>query len=251
MEKEEQKIELTEGKTSDKKLAEWFGIKPASFSKYREAKIEELKYFAEFYENKKGKIVITKVLNPIYNKRGSEAYRKVVDKIDQVWSKNGLDSCSRVGTEICEMLHNEDDDFENTVSTVVEYTRKGRNELYGKPFSNGGLLGNCVYMWCKRDKDSGLYSFLNEEESAIKEQLQTKYFGDATEKQILVKGMIEAGEISKEDAWEILEELTNMRTGNFMAFLTELQNKVGCQVIRGTYVERNNMIEFKENNNGV
>ena len=77
--------------------------------------------------------------------------------------------------------------------------------------------------------------------------MQTKYFGDATEKQILVKGMIESGEIKKEDAWEVLEELTNMRTGNFMAFLTELQEKIGCQVIRGTFVERKiKELDFKE-----
>jgi len=41
---------------------------------------------------------------------------------------------------------------------------------------------------------------LTEEEQEIKQKLQTKYFGDATEKQILVKAMVEAGEISREDA---------------------------------------------------
>ena len=73
----------------------------------------------------------------------------------------------------------------------------------------------------------------------VKKNLQTKYFGDATEKQILVKGMVEAGEIRKEDAWDVLEEMTNMRTGNFMMFLKEIQEALHCQVIRGTLVERN------------
>ena len=36
-----------------------------------------------------------------------------------------------------------------------------------------------------------------------------------------------------------------------MMFLKELQERLGCQVIKGTYVERNNMIEFKEGNNGI
>ena len=80
---------------------------------------------------------------------------------------------------------------------------------------------------------------LSEEEKKIKEDLQIKYFGDTTEKQILVKAMIEAGEISKEEAWSVLEEMTNMKNGNFLLFLGELQEKIGCKVVRGTLVQRN------------
>lgn len=49
--------------------------------------------------------------------------------------------------------------------------------------------------------------------------------------------MVEAGEIQKEEAWEVLEELTNMKD-NFMPFLGELQEKLQCQVVRGTLVVR-------------
>lgn len=77
--------------------------------------------------------------------------------------------------------------------------------------------------------------------------MQTKYFGDATEKQVLVKAMVEAGEITTEEAWGILEEMTNMKgKTNFMGFLKELQGTLHCQVVRGTLVTRNNLIEFKE-----
>ena len=124
-------------------------------------------------------------------------------------------------------------------NTVIAYTRQGRNELYGIPFMNEGKIGKCIYIWCKRDPKTGEYSLLTEKEQIIKQNLQTKYFGDATEKQILVKGMVEAGEIRKEDAWDVLEEMTNMRTGNFMMFLKEIQEALHCQVIRGTLVERN------------
>ena len=60
--------------------------------------------------------------------------------------------------------------------------------------------------------------------------------------------MVEAGEITKEDAWDVLEEMTNMRTGNFMMFLKELQAELGCQVVKGTYIERNNTkgLEFRD-----
>ena len=67
-----------------------------------------------------------------------------------------------------------------------------------------------------------------------------------SEKQVIVKAMVESGEISKEEAWDVLEELTNMKgRGNFIGFLAELQEKLDCMVIRGTNVEPNNLIEEK------
>lgn len=229
-------MELKLGIMSNTELAEWFGITESSFKNSKKKKLEELKLFAVF-EEVKGKINIKEILEPVYSKQQGKTLRRVVEKIDAVWSEDGLDSCTRVGNEICELLNKEG--LIRKPDTIVAYTRKGRNELYGKPFLEEGRLGKCIYIWCKRDPNTGDYSLLNEEEQNIKQQLQTKYFGDATEKQILVKGMVESGEITKEEAWDVLEEMTNMRTGNFMAFLTEIQSILHCQVVRGTLVERN------------
>lgn len=239
--------ELREGKISYKDLAEWFGIGAQGLNNNKEKKLEELKNFAEYEINEKGKIIITKVINPYYKKK-DDTYQKVVNKIDEVWNKNGLDSCSRVGNEIYELLCQEEKKFDRKPSTIVEYTRKGRNELYGVPFETAGSLGNCIYTWCKRDEDTGCYSFLTPEEEQIKKELQYKYFGDTTDKQIFVKAMVEKGEIKREDAWSVLEQLTNMNTGNFLGFLKELQSKIGCQVVRGTLVYRDRdqeMLDFK------
>ena len=231
-------IELTTGKKTGKELAEWFGIKYNSFRVKKAEKLEELKLFAEYYEEN-GKIIITKVIEPIYQKGMANVKRKVIEKIDEVWSADGLDSCQRVGEKILALLKEEDNTFDRATGTIVKYTREGRNELYGLPFQNGGKIGSCIYIWCKRDPKTGDYSLLTEEEQEIKQKIQTKYFGDATEKQILVKAMVEAGEITKEEAWGVLEEMTNMnRKENFMGFLKEIQAALHCQVIRGTLVER-------------
>lgn len=229
-------MELVEGIMTNKDLAEWFGVKEDSFKRRKKDKLEELKLFADFYEEK-GKVIITEIYEPVYQKQQGKTKQMVISKIDQVWSEDGLDSCSRVGNKICELL--EEEGIVRKPNTVIAYTRQGRNELYGIPFMNEGRIGKCIYIWCKRDPETGEYSLLTEEEQIIKQNLQTKYFGDATEKQILVKGMVEAGEIRKEDAWDVLEEMTNMRTGNFMQFLKEIQEALHCQVIRGTLVERN------------
>jgi hypothetical protein len=232
-------MELKLGIMTNKELAEWFGITEASLKNSKKKKLEELKLFAEF-EEVKGKVKINKILEAVYNKQQGKTLRKVVEKIDSVWSEDGLDSCQRVGEKICELL--DEEGLVRKPDTIVAYTRKGRNELYGKPFLADGKIGRCIYIWCKRNPNTGEYSLLTKEEEKIKQDLQTKYFGDATEKQILVKGMVEAGEINKEEAWGVLEEMTNMGTGNFFAFLQEIQKILGCQVIRGTLVERNALV---------
>ena len=239
--------ELTVGKKSGPELAKWFGISSSSFRNTKAKKLEELKMFAEFYEEN-GKVVITKVIEPIYQKSMAKVKRKVIEKIDEVWSSDGLDSCQRVGEKILALLEQEDENFHRATGTIVKYTREGRNELFGPPFQGGGKIGSCIYVWCKRDPETGEYSLLTEEEQKIKKEIQTKYFGDTTEKQVFVKAMVEAGEISKEEAWSVLEEMTNMNApSNFMGFLKELQGKLHCQVIRGTLVERDyNKLEFKE-----
>lgn len=241
--------ELKMGAMSNQELAGWFQISEGYFNHHKEDKLEELKYFANFHleGNKRKKVVIDEIINPVYSKMGSDNYRKVVEKIDENWSEDGLDSCSNVGNKVYECLV-EEGNCSLAQSTVIKYTQKGRNELYGVPFVSGGKIGNCIYVWCKRDKETGEYSKLNDKEIEIKEKLQKKYFGDATEKQILVKGMVEAGEISQEEAWRVLEQLTNMNTNNFMCFLKELQSRLGCQVVRGTLVTRNNekVIEIED-----
>ena len=233
-------MELKLGKMTNKDLAEWFGISPNSLSKNITAKLEELKYFDNYHleGKKKKKVVIDEILEPVYQKRGSETYNKVKNNIDNVWDESGYDTCSRVGGAIYEKLKGEDEHFNYALSTVVNYTRKGRNELYGVPFGEEGILGSCVYQWCKKDEETGKIRALTDEENEIKEQLQKKYFGNASEKQIIVQAMVESGELPKEQAWEMLTALTNMKGNNFIMFLQELQAILGHQVVRGTYIER-------------
>ena len=50
--------------------------------------------------------------------------------------------------------------------------------------------------------------------------------------------MIDDGELRKEDAFEYLEKITNMTDDRFLMFLAELQELIGCQIVKGTYVER-------------
>ena len=227
---------------SSKELAEWFGINPATFSRQREERLEELKNFVDYVPVGK-KIRVKKVYSDTYNKHWNDNYGKVKNKIPEVWNTSGLDSSRRVSLEIQHELM-----LPLTEGTVYQYTLKGRNELYGKPFGEPGELGKCTYTWCKKMGDGRTADIipLTEEEEEIKQKLIQKYFGNASEKQVIVKAMVETGEITAEEAWGVLEELTNMKgQGNFRAFLAELQETLNCMVIRGTVIEPNNLIEDK------
>ena len=99
----------------------------------------------------------------------------------------------------------------------------------------------CLSSTSELNLQKGKVLFFNES-AYFQNELQIKYFGDTTEKQIFIKSMVEAGEIKKEDAWEELEKITNMGNDNFMVCLKELQNKLGNQIVRGTLVMRDNEI---------
>ena len=237
-------MELKVGKITNKELAEWFGVKPNTLSKKKVEKLEELKEYAE-YHLEKGKVFIDKVYKPVYIKKKSANYRAIRNTVDETWSRDGLDSCRRVSEEVYELVEDK-----ITPATVYAYTREARNELYGKPFSNGGLLGRCVYLWCKKNEDGKLEKFSLEEEK-IKQDLKIKYFGDVSEKQMFVKEMVRRGEITEEQAWGVLEDLTGMDDVGFVGFLRELQEKIGAQVVRGTFVERDGIKYLEAEKKGL
>lgn len=234
----ENNVELKPGYISNKDLALWFGIKPNSFAHAKNKKLEQLKKYAD-YEIIDKKIKINKVHIPYYSK----SYTQVLNNMDKYWSEDGLDSCRHVSYILKEQL-----DLPVIRETIEKYACRGRNELWGKPFVGGGKMGACVYVWCKRFGEgiNTQYELLTEQQEEIKQQLIKKYFGDATQKQIIVKGMVQSGEITKEEAWDVLTQLTNMQDTNFMTFLTQLQEKLQCTVVRGTLVERS-AFELEEN----
>ncbi len=98
-----------------------------------------LKNFAEYKEVGK-RIEISHVIASEYDKHWNSNYGKIRDKIPEVWNASGLDSSKRVSLEIQHELM-----LPLTEGTVYQYTLKGRNELYGRPFGEPGELGRCTY----------------------------------------------------------------------------------------------------------
>ena len=223
-------LELVEGQLmSNNDLAEWFQIKPGSFRNTKAKKLEELKKYAE-YEIQGAKVLITKVIEPKFIKK--KDYSIVKEEFTQVYNKSKIDTASNVSKKI---YNKRKSDLTIKESTTYEYTREARNELYGKPFVGKGTLGTCRYIWVKK-LDEGKYERFNDEEEAMYKKLLLKYFKNTDSKAMFVKDMIKRGEVTKEEAWDVYDEIANLEFG-FMNFKAEMEEFVGCTIVRATEIE--------------
>lgn len=216
---------------ANKELAEWFGITAGSFRACKKQKLEELKHFAD-YKLEGAKVRILTVYNPKYVKRRSADYSIVKEEFTQVYNRTNIDTASNVSKKI---YNKRKSDLTIKESTAYEYTREARNELYGKPFVGKGERGVCRYIWAKQVGE-GKYKRFTDEEQAIYKKLLTKYFKNTDEKTLFVKDMVKRGEITEEEAWQVYEEMTNLEF-SFMNFKAEMEEAIGCPIIRATEIE--------------
>ena len=217
-----------------RELAAWFGINEATINRSKDKYLEYLDAFAEWEPVGKTKIKIKNVFIERFDKDVVSNYNKIKVTLDDCWNESGLDTCSRVAKEMERSL-------DLAPSTIYRYVTKSRTELYGKPFFSMGEKGSCVYLWCKKQGEGAeaIYTMLTPEEEQIKQSIIKKYYGDLTEKNIIVQGMVAAGEISKEEAWDFLTKLTDLDNGDkFFCFISELQNVLQATLVRGTLISR-------------
>lgn len=225
-------MELKQGYMTNAELAEWFGIQLSSFRTRKEKKLEELKKFANFRVIDSKKIYIIDVYKSVYVKKKSSDYTIVKEEFTQVYNDSKIDTASNVSKKI---YNKRKEDLSIKESTTYEYTRAARNELYGKPFIGCGEKGVCRYIWAKQIGD-GQYERFNETEQAIYKRLLVKYFKGVDEKAIFVKDMIKRGEITKEEAWKVYEDMTNLDS-SFMSFKAEMEETIGYPIVRATEIE--------------
>ncbi len=227
------------GIMKNKELAEWFGIAVKTLSNQKQKRLQELKEYCDFKEVYGG-VNILKIYdekNSYYVKEKSKNYKIVDLAFDEEWAPDGLDTCSNVAIKIANK-HNNELTIKNT--TLYNYTIQVRNEKYGKPFTIGDL-GKCEYLWCKIERSADGTAILTEftdEQKKIKDKIMTQFFGGDTEKEILVAQMVQEGEISKAEAYDLICELKNLNQAGFLAFKFALEEALGCEIVRGTKIYR-------------
>ena len=220
--------ELHLGTFTITEMAEWFGKSRVTISTHKDEYLLKLKKYCDFEELPSGKIKITAIHTPTFAGEGNKQIIK--DNFVKEWNDNGLDTARNVSEKI---LDNNEDKLNITKSTAYTYTLQARNELYSKPFCGRGEKGCCEYVWCV-DLGEGQYRELNEDEQKVKNDLLKKYFGNTTEKQLMVEAMVKAGEITEAEAFGVLKEMTGMNQAGFFGFLKELSATLHCRVIKAT-----------------
>lgn len=235
--------ELTTGKFKITELAEWFGIKVSSLKSTKEKKLEELKEFADYELVSSHQILITKVKYPFYVKKNSKNYEIIKKQITKTWNPDGIDTCKRVSNQIYKEKHNE---LTLTESTTYNYTIKAKTELYGKCGSKyGGSMGYSRYIWGIWDADQQKYIKLNAEQTKIKNELLKKYMHSANEAALFIQDSIESGELTKEEAWEVYNEMTDVKT-NYLSFLDEFAILTGFKLTKCTLITGKDWEEMVE-----
>lgn len=229
-------MELTEGRWTNKDLAEWFGIQPDSFKVNKPRKLEELEEYADFHLEK-NKVIIDKVYIPVYSKKKSNPYRIIKDNFDGAWSENHLDTCSRVSRQI----YNEHiSDIGITNSTAYTYTLRVKNEFYGKAMKYSGTRGQCYYLIGKQEGDgvNARYSFLTQEEEEIKKEVLKKYYGSSDEKMAILDTILLEKEMSPEEFVEAYQQIMGDPSIRYKAFRDEFSERIGAKIARVTYLEK-------------
>ena len=154
---------LCEGVWLNKDLAEWFEISTKTFSNTKKKRLEELSEYAKFREEKR-KIIIEEVYNPVYKKKNNRSFNLVKDSLIELWCPNNLDTCKNVTKKLTKKYDKSELPLEE--SSLYNYTRASRDELFGKPLKNSrGTLGKCEYEWVKEvDGETNTYEALTDEE---------------------------------------------------------------------------------------
>lgn len=218
--------ELKLGKVSLKELAEWFGKGYSAIVHNKEEYYKKLEAYCDFEILPTGKINITAIRTPTFSGSGNKQIIK--NNFCKEWNDNGLDTAKNVAEKI--MDNNE---LDISDGTAYVYTLQARNELYNKPFCGRGEKGCCEYVWCV-ELGGGQYRELTPQEQEVKTELLKKYFGDASEKQLMVEAMVKAGEITEAEAFSVLKQMTGMNNAGFYGFLKELNKRLNCKVIKAT-----------------
>ena len=203
--------ELKLGKITLKELASWFNIGYSSIRNKREKYFKELDEYADFKFTERGGVEVINIYIPVYVKKDNN-YQQIKQKIPATWDKSGLD----LKKNVAQKLYSKEE-FSIKYSTVYSYVCKASNELYGKPSSlEGGEIGNCHWVLCAKDKNTGKLRWFTYEENQKKQELRAKYFNERSQeekkKQEIresLKLQLKKNEISKEDYKEelfVLEE---------------------------------------------
>lgn len=235
--------ELHLGVMKNQELADWFGITLKTYTNGRTSKLKELETFAKF-NIIRGGVEILEIIQPVYIKNSQRKRQLIKDVFTDEWldeNNNNLNTCANVARKMKDKY----EDLDYTEETLKSYLRDTRKDYFGVPFILDGSLGSCRYLWAKaipvdEAKHTYICEKLTDEELKIKDELLKKYFtlknADDIEKKIIIKEMVESGEMTKDQAYDLTCDLDGLNKEGFYKFLTDLHAAIGYPVIKTTEI---------------
>ena len=234
----EEKI-LKLGKMTTKELAEWMGIKYATFRTKTKERLEKLKDFADF-ETTYGGVIIKDIKIPTYIKNfgnDDKAYAEAVKE-----SENGL--CTIAG--IVRKLQLEKEEYKNLSYDAVYYRMKKAGErTFGKTqrrrMFEAGAYGRRWYLWAIKLDNYNHYRLMTEEEEKTYNDLVKRYMNhggaECVSEIALLRDAYKCGEICGEEYAEYSDAVEDF----YDQVITTFCVKTSVSLVRTT------MHEFLQN----
>lgn len=236
---------LKVGAMSNAELAEWFGTTTLSINKNKKKWLKKLEEYCR-WESKWGGINIVEVYMPYYRK--NKNYAIAAENYLNFWDESGLDTSAHVGKQIHDAFEEE---LTVKTATTINHVRQAKNIDFGRIYKGApkdwGSKGYCHYVLCKKD-GKGQPIPLTKKEEEIKDKLLKKWLGDTQDKITIVQNAVKNKELPEEKAWREFSNLTNLPR-KYEGFMNEFKKETGVQLIRGTYLEKNEESAWSNDDN--
>lgn len=218
-----------------KELANWFGVKPHTFSNTRIKKLEILKQYCDFEDLGNKGIKVTKVHMAEY----AGNTRKIVEKdFKEAWTGGRKVSSFKSGNnlntikETADYIYKKNEKILNVKPvTIYNTTCAVKRDWYGIPKIREGSKGRCKWVYCAVNIEKNVYRYLTEEEQAIKKEMLEAFFkddGQRTEELKKLQQSKKLGEISDAEYIQKSEEILGIaENGNWDKFNKQFMERIG------------------------
>lgn len=253
------------GKMTNKELAEWFGIKPTSYSRIKKKKLEELKFFADF-EEVYGGVNITEIYEEEYKKKSLRAQEIVEKNLLEEWQNSEGEYLNTGANVARQMIKKYGNDLPYKPSTMCKIVREARMKMFGNGLINGEK-GSCKMSWNKAvpiGNKMYVCMRLTEEEKQIKNELLREFYSvkdekeiDTIESKMAIQELYRNNCIDAETVVESLFNIDNLTEKTWKEFLMAFTEKTGGSLLRttelfvGKYLDEDTVGEFSKLNWGM
>lgn len=208
---------LEEKTYSIKELAEWFNIKPNTFSKSKQKYLQKLEYYARFHVTKTGKITIEEVFESVYTRTSIlEVRMNNIEKdggLERYLPRDGYTTLRDMASWYMD-LHPE----ETRLNPIIKAFSLIARRDFGKYPKGVGLKGCRELRWVKVIEDK--YIPLTEEEQKTVSRIYQKHL--PSEVMDNYNAEYEDG-ASGEECW-------NKVRADYLNFLDEATRTIGYKV---------------------